>query len=93
MRKSKFNFSLYVLAILLFMSVAIANAAPQEANFVGTWNLTVAGGQGGGGHQGGDQSEAKVKVAGIVAAVARSPSQSPRTATISRLTTKLHAVT
>jgi opacity protein-like surface antigen len=59
MRKSRFNFSLYVLAILLFMSVAIANAAPQEANFVGTWNLTVTGGQGGDGHQGGDQSEAQ----------------------------------
>jgi hypothetical protein len=59
MQKSRFKFSLYVLAILLFMSVAIANAAPQEANFVGTWNLTVNGDQSGGGRQSGDQGEAQ----------------------------------
>jgi hypothetical protein len=58
MQKSKFGFALYSLAILLFVSVAIAHAAPQDANFVGTWNLTITG-QGGGGHQGGDQGEAQ----------------------------------
>jgi hypothetical protein len=61
MQKSRFSFSLYALAILLFVSAAIAHAAPQEANFVGTWNLTVTGGggQGHGGGQGGDQGEAQ----------------------------------
>jgi hypothetical protein len=58
MQKSRFSLSIYVFAIILFMSVAIAHAAPQEANFVGTWNLTVTGGHGGG-HQGGDQGEAQ----------------------------------
>jgi hypothetical protein len=56
MQNSKFGFALYSLAILLFVSVAVAHAAPQDANFVGTWNLTITGG---GGHQGGDQGEAQ----------------------------------
>jgi hypothetical protein len=59
MQKLRFSFSLYLLAILLFASVALANAAPQESNFVGTWNMTVNGGQGGGGRQTGDQGEAQ----------------------------------
>ncbi len=58
MQKSKFGFALYSLAILLLVSVAVAHAAPQDANFVGTWNLTITG-QGGVGHQGGDQGEAQ----------------------------------
>jgi hypothetical protein len=59
MKKSTFSFSLYILAISLFVSVAIAHAAPQESNFAGTWNMTVNGDQSGGGRQSGDQGEAQ----------------------------------
>jgi hypothetical protein len=57
MQKSKVRFSTYDFAILLFVSTAIAHAAPQESNFVGTWNLTVNGDHSGGGRQSGDQGE------------------------------------
>jgi len=57
MQKSRIGFAFCVFAMLLFVSAAAMQAAPQETNFTGTWNLTVTGGQGGGGHQGGDQGE------------------------------------
>jgi hypothetical protein len=57
MRKSRIELAYCVFGILLIFAASAIHAAPQEANFVGTWNLTVTGGQGGGGHQGGDQGE------------------------------------
>ena len=47
---------LCILAMLLSMTVV--QAAPQTANFAGTWELTMSGGrQGGGGGQGGGQAQ------------------------------------
>lgn len=47
---------LCVLAMLL--SVTVVQAAPQNANFAGTWELTMTGGrQGGGGEQGGGEAQ------------------------------------
>jgi hypothetical protein len=53
MQKFRLGFvALYVLALLL--SVTAVQAAPQDANFVGSWEVTMAaGGRGGGGGQGG----------------------------------------
>ena len=61
MRKSRIELAFCVFGILLIFAAAAIHAAPQEANFVGTWNLTVTGGggQGHGGGQGGDQGEAQ----------------------------------
>jgi hypothetical protein len=49
MQKLRLGFvALWVLALLL--SVTAVQAAPQDANFVGAWDITMAaGGQGGGG--------------------------------------------
>jgi hypothetical protein len=51
----KFRFELAGLcALALLLSATIIHAAPQKANFAGTWELTMTGGrQGGGGEQGG----------------------------------------
>jgi hypothetical protein len=54
MRKFRIGFgALYVFALLL-LSVTVLRAAPQDASFVGTWEMTVTGGGQGGG-QDGDQ--------------------------------------
>jgi hypothetical protein len=57
MHKFKFGFAtLCVFALLL--SVTAVKAAPQSANFAGTWNVTVTGGgQGRGQGQGGGQGD------------------------------------
>lgn len=61
MHNFRFGFAaLSVFALLL--SVAAVKAAPQSANFAGTWNVTVTGGgqgrgQGQGGAQGGGQGD------------------------------------
>ncbi len=59
MRKSRIELAFCVFGILLIFAAAAIHAAPQEANFVGTWNMTVNGDQSGGGRQTGDQGEAQ----------------------------------
>ena len=54
MRKSRLGFAgLYIFALLL--SAIVVQAAPQDTNFAGSWDMTVAGGGPGGegGHRGG----------------------------------------
>ncbi len=69
---------LCVLAMLL--SVTVVQAAPQNANFAGTWELTMTGGrQGGGGEQ--EEAKRKAKEADTEVAEARNRSLSRRTAT------------
>lgn len=54
MQKFRLGFAvLYVFALLL-LSVTVLRAAPQDASFVGSWEMTVTGGGEGGG-QNGDQ--------------------------------------
>ena len=54
MQKFRTGFAgLYVFALLL-LSVTVLRAAPQDASFVGSWEMTVTGGGQGGG-QDGDQ--------------------------------------
>jgi hypothetical protein len=53
MRKFRMGFAVLHVFALLLLSVAVLKAAPQDASFVGTWEMTVTGGQGGG--QDGDQ--------------------------------------
>ena len=53
MQKSRLKFALLCFAALL-LAVTSVQAAPQTANFVGTWEMTMTGGgEGGGGGQGG----------------------------------------
>jgi hypothetical protein len=53
MHKSSLKFSLLCFSVLL-LAVAAVQAAPQNVNFVGTWEMTMSGGgEGGGGGQGG----------------------------------------
>jgi hypothetical protein len=53
MHKFRLGFAgFYVLALLL-LSVSVLRAAPQEASFVGSWEMTVTGGGQGGGQDGG----------------------------------------
>lgn len=53
MRELKVGFVvLYVFAFLL-LPMKVLRAAPQDASFVGTWEMTVTGGQDGGQGQGG----------------------------------------
>lgn len=52
MKKLRLGFAaVYLVALLL--SLAVFQAAAQEANFVGTWDMTVTGGGRGGGQAGG----------------------------------------
>lgn len=58
MRVFKFDCaSFYAIALLLFL-VALP-AAAQEANFVGTWQMTMSGGPGGGGEHRGEHGGAQ----------------------------------
>lgn len=41
------------LVALLLLSMTVVRATPQDANFVGTWEIATGGGQGGGGTRGG----------------------------------------
>lgn len=57
MKKLRLGFAVVYLVALL-LSLTAFQAAAQDANFVGTWDMTVTGGgqgggQGGGGHRGG----------------------------------------
>jgi hypothetical protein len=53
MHKFRLGFAgLYVLALLL-LSVTVLRATPQDAGFVGSWEMTVTGGGQGGGQDGG----------------------------------------
>jgi len=59
MRKFRLEFAVFAFLALLLV-VATIQAAPQNASFVGTWEMTMigggeggGGGQGGGGHRGG----------------------------------------
>lgn len=56
MQKFRLGFAvLYVFALLL-LSVTVVRSAPQDASFVGSWEMTVTGGGQGGG-QNGDQGQ------------------------------------
>ena len=52
MKKLRLGFAALCLVALL-LSLAVFQAAAQEANFVGTWDMTVTGGGRGGGQAGG----------------------------------------
>jgi hypothetical protein len=59
MQKSRIGFAAFYVFALLLLSVTVLRAAPQDASFVGSWEMTVAGGGqdgdqgGGGGNRGG----------------------------------------
>jgi hypothetical protein len=55
MRKFRMDFAVLHVFALLLLSVIVLKAAPQDAKFVGTWEMTVTGGGQGGG-RGGAQS-------------------------------------
>lgn len=82
MKKLRLGFAGFYLVALL-LSMTAFQAAAQDANFVGTWEMTTTGGGRGGG-QGG------VEIAAAVAAV-RSRSPSPKTVTISMSRTRRRA--
>jgi hypothetical protein len=54
MQKFRVGFAGFYIFALLLLSVTILRAAPQDASFVGSWEMTVTGGGQGGG-QDGDQ--------------------------------------
>jgi hypothetical protein len=49
----KFRLGVAGLVALLLLSMTAVRATPQDANFVGTWEMTTGGGQGGGAKRGG----------------------------------------
>jgi hypothetical protein len=52
MKKFRFGFAVFYLVALL-LSLTAFQAAAQDANFVGSWDMTVTGGGRGGGQSGG----------------------------------------
>lgn len=56
MQKSRLGFAVLYVFTLLLLSVTVIKAAPQNASFVGSWEMTVTGGGQGGG-QDGDQGQ------------------------------------
>ena len=56
MQKFRLGFAVPYLFALLLLSVTVLKAAPQNAGFVGSWEMTVTGGGQGGG-QDGDQGQ------------------------------------
>jgi len=55
MQKFRLRFAAFYVIALLLLSVTVLQAAPQDAGFVGSWEMTVTGGGqgGGGGNRGG----------------------------------------
>jgi hypothetical protein len=53
MHKLRLGFAGFYVFALLLLSVTVLRAAPQEASFVGSWEMTVTGGGQGGGQDGG----------------------------------------
>jgi hypothetical protein len=56
MQKFRLGFAVLYVFTLLLLSVTVLRAAPQDASFVGSWEMTVTGGGHGGG-QNGDQGQ------------------------------------
>ena len=58
MQKFRAGFAVFYVIAFLLLSVTVLRAAPQDASFVGSWAMTVTGGEdggqgGGGGNRGG----------------------------------------
>ncbi|HXN74841.1 MAG TPA: hypothetical protein VN861_20010 [Candidatus Acidoferrales bacterium] len=58
MHKLRPSFAVFYVFVLLLLSATVLRAAPQDASFVGSWTMTVTGGEdggqgGGGGNRGG----------------------------------------
>jgi hypothetical protein len=53
MQKLRLGFAAFYVLALLLLSVTVLRAAPQDASFVGSWEMTVTGGGEDGGRGGG----------------------------------------